>query len=64
MLVITRKKGQKIIIPECGIEISLCKVLPDGRARIGIEAPREVSIKREEAKPVAVSTGGTRWVQK
>ena len=48
MLVITRKRGQKILIPSANVEITLCKVLDDGRVRIGIEAPRDTRVIREE----------------
>jgi carbon storage regulator len=47
MLVLTRKPGQKIMV---GNDIVITVLEDKGEAgiRIGIDAPREVSIKREE----------------
>lgn len=47
MLVITRKVGQKIVIPEAGIEITLVRT-EQGTARIGINAPAHNKVLREE----------------
>ncbi|MDO9536608.1 MAG: carbon storage regulator CsrA [Bacillota bacterium] len=46
MLVLTRKKGQSIIVGD-GIEISVVDVNGDS-VRIGVSAPREISIYRRE----------------
>lgn len=46
MLVLTRKKDQSIIINE-NIEITILDVQGD-QVRIGINAPRDVSIHRKE----------------
>jgi carbon storage regulator len=46
MLVLTRKKDQSIIINE-NIEITVLDIQGD-QVRIGIDAPREVSIHRKE----------------
>jgi carbon storage regulator len=46
MLVLTRKKDQTIIINE-NIEITILEVQGD-QVRIGINAPRDVSIHRKE----------------
>lgn len=46
MLVLSRKKGESIIIGD-NIEISIIEVQGDN-VRIGINAPREVSIYRKE----------------
>lgn len=46
MLVLTRKKGQKLIIND-NIEITILESRGDS-VKIGINAPREVSIFREE----------------
>ena len=47
MLVLTRKPGQKIMV---GNDIVITVLEDKGEAgiRIGVEAPRDVSIKREE----------------
>jgi carbon storage regulator len=46
MLVITRKKGESIRIGN-EIELTVLEVR-DGRARIGINGPREIRILRQE----------------
>ena len=46
MLVLTRRKGQSIMIGE-DIEISIEEVSGDA-VRVGIRAPREISVHRRE----------------
>ena len=46
MLVLTRKKQQSIMVGD-DIEISILDVVGD-KVRIGIEAPREISVYRKE----------------
>lgn len=46
MLIITRKKGESIMIGD-DIEITISKI-DDGSVKIGIEAPKNVSILRKE----------------
>lgn len=46
MLVITRKKGESLLIGD-DIEIKIVKV-DDGSVKIGIEAPKEKTILRKE----------------
>jgi carbon storage regulator len=49
MLVLSRKRGEKVYI---GDNICITVVdLDGGRIRLGIEAPREVPIHREELMP-------------
>ncbi|MEM6979073.1 MAG: response regulator [Planctomycetota bacterium] len=56
MLVLSRKSGQKVVFPDQGITV---EVLRSGAAvtKLGINAPREIRILREElaAKPDSVS---------
>ena len=47
MLVLSRKKGEKIVIGE-DIVLTIVEVRGD-RVRVGIDAPREVSIVRPDA---------------
>ena len=47
MLVMSRRKDQKIVFPTLGITVTLLNVQGNA-ARLGIDAPREVSILREE----------------
>jgi carbon storage regulator len=53
MLVLTRKLDESIVIGE-HITVTILKVHGD-RVRLGIEAPKEVPIKREELVGAAVA---------
>lgn len=53
MLILTRKKGESIIIGD-NIQIQVLNV-KGGQVRIGIDAPREFQIFREEIESSAVS---------
>ena len=59
MLVLSRKVGERIVIDEC-IEIQVCAV---GRntVKIGIAAPREVSIRREELSRIDLPAPDTSY---
>ena len=46
MLVLTRNRGEKIVVAD-NIIITIIEVRGD-KVRIGIEAPRDVSVHREE----------------
>jgi carbon storage regulator len=62
MLVLSRKLGEKIFIGE-----NICITVVDidrGKIRIGIEAPRDVPIYRQELLPLAQQTGSTMVAQK
>jgi len=48
MLVLTRKKGESLLIGE-GVEITIIDI-SEGKVRIAINAPREVQIIRSEIK--------------
>jgi len=53
MLVLTRKLNEKVYI---GSDIVICVVAIDGnKVRLGIEAPRDVPICREELLSLAAS---------
>ncbi|MGB7327338.1 MAG: carbon storage regulator [Rubripirellula sp.] len=54
MLVLSRKAGQRIYIGD-DIVITLAKVAGN-RVTIGIEAPREVSVRRRELTPCKEET--------
>ncbi len=56
MLVLSRKLGEKIIIGE-NITITVVDI-DRGKIRLGIEAPREVPIFRQELLPLKGSEGG------
>lgn len=46
MLIITRKKGESLMIGD-DIEITVSKI-EDGSVKIGIKAPKDISILRKE----------------
>jgi carbon storage regulator CsrA len=48
MLVVTRKEGEKVVLPELNVEIVIAAVLPNGRVRLGIKAPEQIRVLREE----------------
>jgi carbon storage regulator len=50
MLVLSRKLGERIMIGD-RIVVTVAK-LDHGRVRLGIEAPREMAVFREEVAPV------------
>ena len=60
MLVLTRKVGEKFVLPDVGVEISVNRICGD-KVSIGIEAPPEIAVHREEIwdrmRP-ALSVGG------
>jgi carbon storage regulator CsrA len=47
VLVLSRRVRQKIVFPDRGITVQVTAVKP-GVVRLGIEAPRDVSVVREE----------------
>lgn len=47
MLVLTRKVDERIIIGEGLIEVVVCEIRGD-RVRLGIVAPKNISVHREE----------------
>jgi carbon storage regulator len=47
MLVLSRRLGEKIVLPSLGVTIQVVAI-KSGAIRIGIEAPPDISIVREE----------------
>jgi carbon storage regulator len=47
MLVLSRKLGERILVPDCGLEITVVAVKGNA-VRLGIVAPAETAIYREE----------------
>ena len=47
MLVLGRKVGERIVVPECKMMISILSVRGN-RVQVGISAPTDISIMREE----------------
>ena len=49
MLVLSRKKGEQILVPECGVTVKVLAV-QGNTIRLGIEAPADVAILRAEVR--------------
>jgi carbon storage regulator len=47
MLVLTRKVGERIVIPGCALVLTVLDV-SGGRVRLGVAAPAGVAVHREE----------------
>ena len=54
MLVLTRKPGQRILFSN-GVVITVCQT-KTGSVRLGIEAPKDVKILREELQEAGLCT--------
>jgi carbon storage regulator len=60
MLVVSRKKGEDIVVPEFDIVFTILEVRGD-RVRVGISAPSDVQVHRREIwqRIVAQTAGNT-----
>ncbi len=47
MLVLSRRVGESVVI-DGKIRVKVCEITDRGKIRLGIEAPREVQVDREE----------------
>jgi carbon storage regulator len=47
MLILSRRLGEKIVVPECGLSVAVVGI-QGNRVRLGISAPPEVAVLREE----------------
>jgi carbon storage regulator len=47
MLVLSRKRGEKIVIPQYNITLTVLEIRGD-RIRVGITAPQDVPVHRQE----------------
>ena len=47
MLVLSRKENEKVVFPQLGIAVQILRVA-GGKARLGVEAPHDVSVVRHE----------------
>src|SRR5262245_25787116 len=47
VLVLSRKIGEKVVVPDCNITVTILGV-EGGRVRLGITAPPETAVHREE----------------
>jgi carbon storage regulator len=50
MLVLSRRSGERIVIPHCGVVVTVVSV-QGNRVRLGISAPADVAVYREEVWP-------------
>jgi carbon storage regulator len=50
MLVISRKRGERVVIPGCSLTIAVVAVKGNS-VRLGIAAPAELAVLREELLP-------------
>lgn len=55
MLILNRLEGQSILI-DGGIKVKVL-MIEDGRVKLGIEAPRSITVLREEVKDARLSKG-------
>ncbi len=56
MLVLSRKLGERVVLPQCGVEVTVLSV-QGNRVRLGITAPDGVSVYREEILPAPARSG-------
>lgn len=57
MLVLGRKAGEGVVLTMAGLEVTITVVHVKGhRARIGIEAPELVHVRRSEVAPLSPPT--------
>lgn len=47
MLVLSRKLGERILVPHCGLTFTVIAI-EGNRVRLGISAPADVAVYREE----------------
>ncbi len=47
MLVLSRKRGEQIIVPECHLTVTVLDIARN-QVRVGISAPRDLRIHRAE----------------
>ena len=50
MLVVTRKLGERILVPHCELEVTIVAIRGK-TVRLGITAPAEIRVYREELWP-------------
>lgn len=58
MLVLGRKEGEKIVVGEGLVTIVIVECRSNGTVRVGIDAPREMRVDREEVHLERMAQGG------
>jgi carbon storage regulator len=59
MLVLSRKVGERIVLPESGVVLTVLSIR-GGQIRLGISAPPEVAVYREELWRAKASLAGAK----
>lgn len=59
MLVLERKEGQKIVVGNGLVTVTVVRVR-GGKVKVGIEAPRELTVNREEVQRYKQRRNGER----
>lgn len=59
MLVLSRKIGEQVVLPSCGVTIAVVKIA-GGKVRLGVQAPPETSVHRQEVWDRISDHRGTR----
>jgi len=59
MLVLSRKIGEQVVLPSCGVTIAVVKIA-GSKVRLGVEAPPETSVHRQEVWDRISDHRGTR----
>jgi carbon storage regulator len=59
MLVLSRKIGEQVVLPGCGVTIAVVQIA-GGKVRLGVQAPRETSVHRQEVWDRISDHRGTR----
>lgn len=49
MLILSRKAGESLFMPDLGIEVRVLEIRPYA-VRLGIQAPKSVAVLRDDAK--------------
>lgn len=57
MLVLSRKLGERILVPHCDLAVTVVAV-EGNTVKLGITAPKEISVYREELWRKVRATGG------
>ena len=60
MLVLSRKIGEKILVPQCRLSVTVLEINAN-RVRLGVSAPAEVGVYREEVEKRYLSSGVSPW---
>tara|TARA_R110002020_G_scaffold376130_1_gene587263 strand:+ start:7330 stop:7518 length:189 start_codon:yes stop_codon:yes gene_type:complete len=50
MLVLSRNRGESIVFPELNIEVKILDIRENGAVRVGIQAPRRITVNRGEVQ--------------